>query len=42
LDTNKYTQLSLQLSEVGRMLGGWRKGIQEKTSAGKAEEKSRK
>lgn len=32
LDTNKYIELSEQLAEVGRMLGGWRKGLITKTS----------
>lgn len=31
LDTKKYINLSLQLEEVGRMLGGWRKGLETKT-----------
>jgi hypothetical protein len=32
LDTQKYIALSEQLQEVGRMLGGWRKGL-DKNSA---------
>ncbi len=32
LDTKKYTVLSEQLQEVGRMLGGWRKGLEKKNS----------
>ena len=32
LDTQKYTILSEQLQEVGRMLGGWRKGLEKKNS----------
>lgn len=32
LDTKKYTALSEQLQEVGRMLGGWRKGLESKNS----------
>ncbi len=32
LDTKKYTVLSEQLQEVGRMLGGWRKGLEVKNS----------
>lgn len=34
LDTKKYTHLSEYLMEVGRMLGGWRKQLQNKTPAG--------
>jgi hypothetical protein len=30
LDTQKYIHLSEQLAEVGRMLGGWRKGLDTK------------
>ncbi len=30
LDTPKYVTLSEQLQEVGRMLGGWRKGLDAK------------
>ena len=33
LDTKKYTHLSEHLAEVGRMLGGWRKQLQNKTPA---------
>lgn len=32
LDTKKYTVLSEQLQEVGRMLGGWKKGLESKNS----------
>jgi hypothetical protein len=32
LDTNKYTQISLELDEIGKMLGGWKKQIEQKTS----------
>jgi hypothetical protein len=32
LDTKKYTALSEQLQEAGRMLGGWRKGLDAKNS----------
>ena len=28
IPTDKYTELSLKLEEIGRMLGGWRKGLQ--------------
>ncbi|HQT82857.1 MAG TPA: four helix bundle protein [Candidatus Paceibacterota bacterium] len=35
LDTNKYGALSIPLEEVGRMLGGWLRGIETKTPAGK-------
>lgn len=31
LANNKYTQLSEQLSEIGRMLGGWKRGLETKT-----------
>jgi hypothetical protein len=31
LSTQKYSDLSEQLNEVGRMLGGWRKGLENKT-----------
>lgn len=29
----KYIELSKSLDEIGRMLGGWKKGIEKKTSA---------
>ena len=32
-DTNKYTEISKPLDEIGRMLGGWRKGVESKTPA---------
>lgn len=32
-DDKKYTILSEGLNEVGRQIGGWRKGLQTKTSA---------
>jgi hypothetical protein len=32
LENNKYIEISEKLEEVGRMLGGWKKQIQEKTS----------
>ena len=28
IPTDKYTELSEKLEEIGRMLGGWRKGLQ--------------
>lgn len=31
MPTEKYAELSLKLEGVGRMLGGWRKGLQNKT-----------
>lgn len=34
LDTKIYTDLSQSLDEIGRMLGGWRRGLQNKTPAG--------
>lgn len=37
-DNKKYADLSEGLQEVGRQIGGWRKGLQTKTSAGNAEE----
>lgn len=33
LDNKKYEALSLQIDETGRQVGGWRRGIQTKTSA---------
>ena len=33
LDTNKYGTVSLPLEEVGKMLGGWLRGIETKTPA---------
>ena len=30
IPTEKYSKLSENLEEIGRMLGGWRKGLQEK------------
>lgn len=32
-DDKKYVALSKDLDEVGRQIGGWRKGLQTKTSA---------
>lgn len=32
-DDKKYTALSAGLNEIGRQVGGWRKGLQTKTSA---------
>lgn len=34
LDDKKYTDLSEGLNEAGNQLGGWRKGLQKKTSTG--------
>ena len=31
--TERYTALSKQLYEIGRMLGGWKKGLEKKTLA---------
>lgn len=31
IQTEKYADLSQRLEEIGRMLGGWRKGLQSKT-----------
>jgi len=33
LDNKKYAHLGEQLSEIGRMLGGWKKGLASKTPA---------
>ncbi len=33
LDTKKYAVLSLPLEEIGKMLGGWQKGLETKTPA---------
>lgn len=33
LDNKKYITLSESLNEIGRMLGGWRKGLESKTLA---------
>ena len=32
LDTKKYTELSHSIGEIGRMLGGWKRGIESKLS----------
>lgn len=39
LDDKKYTGISAEIQEVGRQVGGWKKGIQTKTSGQKPEEK---
>ncbi|MCX6763787.1 MAG: four helix bundle protein [Candidatus Moranbacteria bacterium] len=31
IHTERYANLSQRLEEIGRMLGGWRKGLQKKT-----------
>ncbi|MFA6534522.1 MAG: four helix bundle protein [Patescibacteria group bacterium] len=31
IHTDKYTELSQKLDEIGRMLGGWKKGLLQKT-----------
>ena len=33
VSSEKYADLSARLEEIGRMLGGWRKGLQNKTPA---------
>jgi hypothetical protein len=33
LANNKYSNLSEQLNEIGRMLGGWKRGLEMKTPA---------
>jgi hypothetical protein len=38
-DEKKYAALSEGLDKVGKQIGGWKKGIQTKTSAKRAEEK---
>lgn len=38
LDNKKYEAISQELNEVGRQIGGWRKGLQTKTSGKKPEE----
>ena len=39
IPTDKYAIISKELEEIGRMLGGWKKGIEAKTLADKAREK---
>ena len=34
LDTKKYALLSERMDELGRMVGGWKKGLEAKTPAG--------
>lgn len=41
LDDKKYTTLSEGLHEAGRQVGGWRKGLQTKTSTNHQAEESR-
>ena len=33
ISTDKYSGLISRLEEIGRQLGGWKKGLQKKTSA---------
>lgn len=33
IPTDKYSELIASLEEIGRQLGGWKKGLQKKTSA---------
>ena len=33
IPTPKFTELSQKLEEIGRMIGGWKKGLQSKTPA---------
>ena len=35
LDNKKYLQLEQALQEIGRMLGGWKKGLEKKTPPNK-------
>ena len=39
IHTTRYTVLAKEVEEVGRMVGGWRKGLLTKTSATNAEER---
>jgi hypothetical protein len=39
IPTEKYTMLSQKLEEIGRMLGGWRRGLLKKNPAEPAGEK---
>ena len=32
ISTNKYAELSISLDDIGKMLGGWRKQVEQKTS----------
>ena len=34
LDNKRYLALSEQLNDIGKMLGGWRKGLEVKTPVG--------
>lgn len=38
LSTEKYTGISTSLDEIGRMLGGWKKGLENKTPAPRTRE----
>lgn len=39
LSNNKYAELSEKINEIGRMLGGWKKGLETKTPSQWAKEK---
>jgi hypothetical protein len=39
LPTKSFTLIGQEIEEVGKMIGGWRKGLLTKTSATRAEEK---
>lgn len=39
LDTNKYAQIGEELAEIGRMLGGWRRQLIQKTPVETRQEK---
>jgi hypothetical protein len=41
LDSKKYERISEGLAEVGRQIGGWRKGLQTKTSAPRGTEEKK-
>lgn len=35
IPTEKYSELTLRIGEIGRMLGGWKKGLETKTPSAK-------
>jgi len=40
IDTNKYATISLPINEVGKMLGGWKKSLQQKAPESISREKN--
>lgn len=42
LDSNKYAHLAERLAEIGRMLGGWKRQLINKTPGHKDQEKQKK